>query len=177
MTADNSGVVDQIFFQCGTGKSPNPVMPRAASRNVNSTLGSWPPSMPAMVLSCALTCSRRVGQRWCRSPRRPCGGALRNLGHYLSQDMHAADGLPRRVFPGRCWYLLADVAADDGLEIEGGLPILLNLAGRSEVDVDVPARRWWGLIDILDDRARLGGTGGRGHQIVEWVLDGPLRVA
>lgn len=67
-----------------------------------------------------------------------------------------------------------DVAADDGLEIKGGLPILFDLAGRSEVDVDVPARRRWGLIDILDDRGRLGGTSGRGHQIVEWVLDRPL---
>ena len=50
---------------------------------------------------------------------------------------------------------------------------MFDLAGRSEVDVDVPARRRGGLIDILDDRGRLGGTGGRGHQIVRWVLDHP----
>jgi len=45
------------------------------------------------------------------------------------------------------------------------------------MDVEVPARRRWGLIDILNDRGRLGATSGRGHQIVEWVLDCTLRVA
>ena len=44
------------------------------------------------------------------------------------------------------------------------------------MDVDVPARRRWGLIDILDDRGRLGRASRRGHQIVEWVLDRTLRV-
>ena len=72
--------------------------------------------------------------------------------------------------------LLADVAAQDGREIQGRLPILLDLAGRSEVDVDVPARCRRGLIDILDHRGRLGGTGGRRDQIVERVLDRPLRL-
>src|SRR6476659_3813691 len=91
--------------------------------------------------------------------------------------MHVADGAIPPGVGGPMLKLLADVAADDRLEINGGLPILFDLAGRSEVDVDVPARRRWGLIDILDDRGRLGGTGGRGHEIVEWVFDRPLRVA
>src|SRR6478672_8947941 len=91
--------------------------------------------------------------------------------------MHVADGAIPPGVGGPMLKLLADVAADDGLEIKGGLPILFDLAGRSEVDVDVPARRRGGLIDILDDRGRLGRASRRGHQIVEWVLDRPLRVA
>jgi hypothetical protein len=35
----SSGLVDQIFFQCGTGKSANAVMSAAASRSMDSTLG------------------------------------------------------------------------------------------------------------------------------------------
>jgi hypothetical protein len=41
------------LFHCATGKSANAVMLSAASRSIVSTLGSWRPSMPAMVSSCS----------------------------------------------------------------------------------------------------------------------------
>lgn len=53
----SSGLVLQIFFQCRTGKSAKAVMSSAAARSMDSTLGSWRPSMCAMVSSCSRTCS------------------------------------------------------------------------------------------------------------------------
>jgi len=67
----SSGLVDQIFFQCGTGKSAKAVMSAAASCSMDSTLGSWRPSVPAMVSSCPHTCSASGWAKMVRTAHTP----------------------------------------------------------------------------------------------------------
>jgi hypothetical protein len=47
----SNGFVEQIFFQCLTGKSANAVTPIVASRSMLSTLENWRSSMPTMTSS------------------------------------------------------------------------------------------------------------------------------
>ena len=76
----------------------NARMSSLASRSIDSTLGSWRPSMPAMVSNWSL---RRLGvglgEDRCGSPRRPSRPvALGHLGQQVAHEVHPA-ALPGRA--------------------------------------------------------------------------------
>ena len=88
----SSGLVDQIFLQCGTGKSANAVMSSAAPRSIVSIFGSWRPSMPAMVSRC----SRTGWAKMVRTAGDHLRGSLRDLGEHVAQIARGIFATPRR---------------------------------------------------------------------------------
>ena len=148
------GLVDQIFFQCATGKSANAVMSSAASRSIASTLGNCRPSMRgddvellADVLGVGLGEDRadRGGDH--------LGRALGDRGQDVAQEVDPAP------LPGRADHHRADRGLQPGVGVGDHQLRPGQAAGLQRAQERGPERAVLGVADIEaeDLTAPVGG--------------------